>query len=356
LKEAIRRGQIVTVHRGSDGTHPTLVVEKVEDPADAGSSLTLDALKDVTAPASTAAGMFLGTTGVGAWGPVANPLTAHLAAADPHAQYALRGRIGNLLTANQASGTDALGTTEGFRSTAATMTSEVAGGSRALKVVGTAATTVRAHIGGGTGTTPTGVIPVTAGALYTFVVTGTAPSVTAQPTLVIYWWRADGTTAATPASSSITGAPLSPTGSQYVFSDAAPPDAAMASVTFRWLAVAAGETVYLDRLGFWEGAGGDWAMPGTPILNQGRRVSRPNGTDRLVEVWGDGKWLVVEYDSGTRDVGGAKLRRVNAQVFKTGTPTLPAGFRDTWATGGNVFPTDDPIPTALPGTLVTTAQ
>jgi hypothetical protein len=73
LKEAIRRGQIVTVHRGTDGTHPTLVVEKVENPADAGSSLTLDALKDVTAPASTAAGMFLGTTGVGAWGPVANP-------------------------------------------------------------------------------------------------------------------------------------------------------------------------------------------------------------------------------------------------------------------------------------------
>jgi hypothetical protein len=73
LKEAIRRGQIVTVHRGSDGTHPTLVVEKVEDPADAGSSLTLDALKDVAAPANTAAGMFLGTTAIGAWGPVANP-------------------------------------------------------------------------------------------------------------------------------------------------------------------------------------------------------------------------------------------------------------------------------------------
>jgi hypothetical protein len=73
LKEAIRRGQIVTVHRGTDGTHPTLVVERVEDPADAGSSLTLDALKNVDAPASTPTGMFLGTTAVGAWGAVANP-------------------------------------------------------------------------------------------------------------------------------------------------------------------------------------------------------------------------------------------------------------------------------------------
>jgi hypothetical protein len=71
LKEAIRRGQIVTVHRGTDGSHPTLVVEQVENPADAGSSLTLDALKDVTAPANTPPRMGLGTTAVGAWGPVA---------------------------------------------------------------------------------------------------------------------------------------------------------------------------------------------------------------------------------------------------------------------------------------------
>jgi hypothetical protein len=70
LKEAIRRAQIVTVHRGTDGTHPTLVVEKVENPADAGSSLTLDALRDVSAPASTPVGKVLGTTATGVWGPV----------------------------------------------------------------------------------------------------------------------------------------------------------------------------------------------------------------------------------------------------------------------------------------------
>jgi hypothetical protein len=70
LKEAIRRGQIVTVHRGSDGSHPTLVAERVENPADLGSSLSLDALKDVTAPANTPTGKVLGTTAVGAWGPV----------------------------------------------------------------------------------------------------------------------------------------------------------------------------------------------------------------------------------------------------------------------------------------------
>jgi hypothetical protein len=49
------------------------VVEQVENPADAGSSLTLDALKDVTAPANTPAGKFIGTTAVGEWGPVDSP-------------------------------------------------------------------------------------------------------------------------------------------------------------------------------------------------------------------------------------------------------------------------------------------
>jgi hypothetical protein len=73
LKEAIRRGSIATVHRGSDGTNPTLVVENLQNPADAGSSLTLDALKDVTAPANTPAGKVLGTTAQGAWAPVDAP-------------------------------------------------------------------------------------------------------------------------------------------------------------------------------------------------------------------------------------------------------------------------------------------
>jgi hypothetical protein len=49
-------------------------VEQVENPADAGSSLTLDALKDVTAPANTPPLNFLGTTAVGTWGPLPNPV------------------------------------------------------------------------------------------------------------------------------------------------------------------------------------------------------------------------------------------------------------------------------------------
>jgi hypothetical protein len=77
LKEWIRRGTIATVHRSdADPAHPVLVVEKIEQPTSAGSSLALDALSDVTAPGTTPAGKVLGTTAVGQWEPVDLPALA----------------------------------------------------------------------------------------------------------------------------------------------------------------------------------------------------------------------------------------------------------------------------------------
>jgi hypothetical protein len=74
LKEWIRKGSIATVHRDdTDPAHPKLVVEKIEQPTAAGSSMVLDSLKDVSAPPTTPAGKVLGTTAEGAWGPVDAP-------------------------------------------------------------------------------------------------------------------------------------------------------------------------------------------------------------------------------------------------------------------------------------------
>jgi hypothetical protein len=346
LKEAIRRGQIVTVHRGSDGTHPTLVVEKVEDPADAGSSLTLDALKDVAAPANTPTGKLLGTTAAGQWGPV-----------DPPASTG----AGNLLTPNQASGTDTLGTVEGFSPVNADLTS-VPGTVQGSKALRATCVTIVARWGvviAGTGsgssdTAGTGTVPVRAGATYTATctVSGTGLS---QFKFRLSWWAADGSTpvgtAAETAQAVVTALPV-----ERTLTATAPPGAAYASLRLiRVAGGAVGDTLEVDRVGLWEGPGGTWAMPGGQILNLGIRVTRPNGTDRLVEVMRDGSWVIVTYDSGTRDVAGSKLRRIGSTVFKTGTPALTAGFQDTWATGATVFPTDDPVPTSLPGTLVTTA-
>jgi hypothetical protein len=73
LKEWIRKGTIITVHR--DDTDPSgkpnLVVDRVDQPRDAGTSLALNSLSDVDAPSTTPAGKVLGTTAEGAWGPVA---------------------------------------------------------------------------------------------------------------------------------------------------------------------------------------------------------------------------------------------------------------------------------------------
>jgi hypothetical protein len=74
LKEWIRKGTIATVRRDdTDPAKPNLVVEKVEQPTEAGTSLALNTLRDVTAPADTPAGKVLGTTAEGQWGPVDMP-------------------------------------------------------------------------------------------------------------------------------------------------------------------------------------------------------------------------------------------------------------------------------------------
>lgn len=74
LKEWIRRGTVATVHRDdTDPAHPKLVVERVDQPRDAGTSLRLNSLSDVDAPANTPAGKVLGTTAEGAWGAVDLP-------------------------------------------------------------------------------------------------------------------------------------------------------------------------------------------------------------------------------------------------------------------------------------------
>jgi hypothetical protein len=108
----------------------------------------------------------------------------------------------------------------------------------------------------------------------------------------------------------------------------APANAAYVDVTLYRAAGSTGTVLYLDGIGLWKGAGGVWAMPGTPILHTGRRVTHPNTTDTLIEVWDDGAgaWVVDNYDSGWRDVssllvngwsastGYIQLRRIGSTV------------------------------------------
>jgi hypothetical protein len=71
LKEWIRKGSVLTVHRSdADPAHPTLVVTLIEQPTGAGSSLALGDLANVQAPGNTPVGKVLGTDAEGHWAPI----------------------------------------------------------------------------------------------------------------------------------------------------------------------------------------------------------------------------------------------------------------------------------------------
>jgi hypothetical protein len=75
LKEWIRRGDILTLHKDTTTGAPRLMVDLVAAPTPAGSSLTLGDLNNVAPAADTAAaGMLLGTTSTGQWAPVAGQM------------------------------------------------------------------------------------------------------------------------------------------------------------------------------------------------------------------------------------------------------------------------------------------
>jgi hypothetical protein len=59
-----------------------------------------------------------------------------------------------------------------------------------------------------------------------------------------------------------------------------------------WGGAGAGFSLNVDDWGVWVGAGGDWAMPGVPITNQG---IRSNPTTAITEVWDSTKaaWVPV---------------------------------------------------------------
>ena len=268
--------------------------------------------------------------------------------------------IGNLLTANQASvetdltGWPSVAQQGGSVGTAARSTAWAAHGSASMLF--TALTTTSAAFDQQTFT------PVTAGQVYT---------VYAEGNKVGTWDRASETRASVVwfnSSDGVVGSSMAyfRTDQQYdagigLWSSGlakayrtfvAPAGAVKAKVYFYFgPGGSAGDAFYVDKIGFWAGAGGDWAMPGTPIVNLGHRVTHPNVDDVLVQKWdaGLGRWQTVHYDSGVRDITSlvnaawttktwVRLRRINNTVFVgannlRGTASwvspivVPTGFR-----------------------------
>jgi hypothetical protein len=168
-------------------------------------------------------------------------------------------RIGNLLTANQASGTDTLSNTTGFTAqtncTLASSTAQALQGSRSLAVTATAAAWTM---------TLSSQVPVDPGERYTASVASRAATAAAQCRVDIAFYTPGGSWLAT-----VSGAQVSNTTAGWTTVTAtgvAPAGAGLAQVAYNFEAASVGHVHYTDCWGLWRGTGGQWALPGQPIL------------------------------------------------------------------------------------------
>lgn len=180
--------------------------------------------------------------------------------------FAAFGTVGNLLSSNVASGTDALANTTGFTAASgfalASSTDQALQGTRSLKM------TTSGTGGGGVyfgGSSATGTTPIRGGETYTFVASVLAPSVTEPVHLRILWWTSAGNVAASTASFDSPNVTTSTDWQEIRLTADAPADAAYASLYVRRASGANGSVIHVDCPGMWMGQGGVFTAPGMSV-------------------------------------------------------------------------------------------
>ena len=182
-------------------------------------------------------------------------------------------------------------------------------------------------------------VQVTPGQPYTL--TYAAKSATRNLQVYFTWTNAVGGTVLDQ------GIPKGACTSWTVFSDTrvAPAGATCVAIHFyATTAGSAGDTLLLDRIGLWAGAGGLWAPPGTPIANLGTYTDETVG--RRIFTWdtANNRWQMTYGDTGWREINALQtaaaltkfpnavlsVRRVNSSVdvrwfSDTGTVAGAAG-------------------------------
>ena len=193
-------------------------------------------------------------------------------------------------------------------------------------------------------------VPVAAGQTYTLSAY-VRPSADAPVTYKIYWRTSDGSAVSTTSGAAVTAA--SGAWTRVLVTGVAPATAAYAILEVYVVTPAAGH-VYLDGLGLWQGAGGQWALPGTPITNLGfytdesvgRRLFQWDANNsRFQQTFGDTGWRSVTdllLNGWLTSADRITIRRQNNVVTlmlgdmdgRSATTdvimTLPSGFRPDW--------------------------
>jgi len=266
--------------------------------------------------------------------------------------------VGNLLTANQATGTDTLGNTTGFvdqggSPTFVSSTDEAVSGTKSLKVTWNGASTNYIEI---SGTAANNWFAVTPGSTITVKAMNKAGADTWA--YRAFWYQANQTQSAT----SSTVQSVATQSASWHAADAtfvAPADAA-----FMWVMLyrndgVDGDITYFDNLSVHFGAGGQWSLPGTPITDLGFYTDESVG--RRLFQWdaNNARWQMTYGDTGLRDTavtvanawaiygGYNHIRRVgnvvslnlwldSASASADTVGTIPAGFRPDRSTGQGI--------------------
>lgn len=278
-----------------------------------------------------------GVAKVGWEDPTANPLTTAAMAAKVNTAT-----VGNLLTANQASVETSI---DWWTNLGARDAGDAAHG--AASILFTMPSAAASYMQGGYGTSG---IPVTAGQTYTayYVTKNVVGTRTTTPQ--IEWYNDSSYLSVS------TGTAITPSSSEWSvtrLTAVAPANATRASQIVRVGAGSTSDQMRVDKLGFWEGAGGQWALPGTPITNLGFYTDESCG--RRLFQWdaNNSRWQMTYGETGIRDVASSletgegyttvtnlELRRIGNTVQlqavtlargSTGSGdkyclTLPAGF------------------------------
>ena len=279
----------------------------------------------------------------GTGGDAASPGAAVVGAMPVEAAY--KQQVGNMLPPQAATGTDTFADATGFTTggTLASTTLEYDRGSRSLQVTSVAAATSLYP-----GYAQSLLSPVTPGVPYTMYVrvkAGTTTATTATP--YMYFYTSTGT-AATGSPVTGTAQPInSSSWSTIRHTVIAPANAFVAMPYISWTGTGAGETAYFDSWGLWQGGGGEWAYPGTPIPNLGQYTDESVG--RRIFVWDavNNRYQQIYGDTGWRDITSsidathaaanpnakAYVRRVNNDVhfaYTQNGDTGTTGIQTIW--------------------------
>lgn len=223
----------------------------------------------------------------------------------------------NLLTRNQSSvEADTTGWYARTNCTIDTSSAQASVGSRSLAMTGTTSSNAAAR------TTIETALTVKPGQTYTAVVDFRAATAARSVAVQVMWWKADKTASSTP-STLVVGTETTSGWTTTRVTANAPSDAAFASIEAYVYSITLGEVHYVDKVGFWEGAGGSWVPGGERLDPSTLGHYWDESVGRRMFVWDtiNSRWQMTYGDTGWRTVtaenswsGTVYLRRIGQQV------------------------------------------